>query len=83
MDYLESDNLVDSKKVALFGVSCLGKTVLWTGAADERFGMVIAGCSGEEGAAISRRQYGETMKHMIDSTRYFLSVLWSSCQIRR
>ena len=71
MDYLETDHQIDAEKVTLFGVSRLGKTVLWTGARDERFGMVIASCSGEGGAAISRRQYGETIKHMIDTTRYF------------
>lgn len=71
MDYFETDKSIDSKKVALFGVSRLGKTVLWTGARDTRFGMVIASCSGEGGAAIARRNYGETIKHMSDSTRYF------------
>ncbi|WP_340113355.1 glucuronyl esterase domain-containing protein [Maribellus mangrovi] len=71
MDYMETDSGIDSKKVALFGISRLGKTVLWAGAHDPRFGMVIASCSGEGGAAISRREYGETIKHMTDSTRFF------------
>ncbi len=71
MDYLETDKEVNSKKVALFGVSRLGKTVLWTGARDERFGMVIASCSGEGGAALSMRNYGESINHMVAPTRYF------------
>lgn len=71
MDYFEKDAQVDSKKIALFGVSRLGKTVLWTGCRDNRFGMVIASCSGEGGAAISRRLYGETIDHMTHPTRYF------------
>lgn len=71
MDYLETDPQIDSKKVALFGVSRLGKTVLWTGARDTRFGMVIASCGGEGGAALSRRNYGENINHMTHPTRYF------------
>ena len=71
MDYFVTDSQIDSKKIALFGVSRLGKTVLWTGCRDTRFGMVIASCSGEGGAAISRRLYGETIDHMTHPTRYF------------
>ena len=71
MDYFETDAQIDAKKVALFGVSRLGKTVLWAGAHDTRFGMVIASCGGEGGAALSRRNYGENINHMTHPTRYF------------
>lgn len=70
MDYLETDKLVDAKKVAIYGVSRLGKTVMWAGAHDPRFAMVIASCSGEGGAALSRRNYGETIAHLTAPTRY-------------
>jgi hypothetical protein len=70
LDYLETDRNVDARRVALMGVSRLGKTVLWTAAHDTRFALVVASCSGEGGAALSRRNYGETIKHLVEPTRY-------------
>jgi hypothetical protein len=70
MDYLETDKGVDAKRVAITGISRLGKTVMWAGAQDPRFAMVLASCSGEGGAALSRRDYGETIAHLVAPTRY-------------
>lgn len=71
MDYFETDKQIDARRVALQGTSRLGKTVLWTGARDSRFKLVLASCSGEGGAALSRRNYGENIAHMTDTSRYY------------
>lgn len=71
MDYFEKDKQIDAKRIALQGASRLGKTALWTGIYNTRFKLVIASISGEGGAALSRRDYGENIKHITDTSRYY------------
>ena len=70
MDYFEKDPDIDATRIALTGASRLGKTTIWTGAIEPRIKVVMPACSGEGGAAISRRVYGETVAHLTEKTRY-------------
>ena len=64
IDYLALDKSVDARRIALFGHSRLGKTALWSSALDPRIAAVFSSCSGEMGAALARRDYGETVDDM-------------------
>jgi len=64
MDYLETDAAVDAKKVVITGHSRLGKACLWAAANDTRFAIIVSNNSGEGGAALSKRWFGETIERI-------------------
>jgi hypothetical protein len=70
LDYLETDKSVDAKKVGIEGVSRYGKAALITMAYDTRFAVVLVGSSGEGGAKLHRRNFGEAVENLTGSGEY-------------
>lgn len=73
MDYLETDNDIDQQKSMLIGHSRGGKSALWTGANDERWGIIVANESGAVGAALSKRKFGETVEIINNGFPYWFT----------
>jgi hypothetical protein len=70
LDYLETDKAVDAKKTGIEGVSRYGKAALVTMAYDERFAVVLVGSSGEGGAKLHRRNFGEAVENLTGPGEY-------------
>lgn len=70
LDYLENDPAVDAKHVGIEGVSRYGKAALVTMAFDQRFALVLIGSSGEGGAKLSRRNWGEAVESLTGTGEY-------------
>jgi (4-O-methyl)-D-glucuronate---lignin esterase len=70
LDYLETDKAVDAKKVGIEGVSRYGKAALVTMAYDQRFAVALVGSSGEGGAKLHRRNFGEAVENLTGPGEY-------------
>jgi hypothetical protein len=70
LDYLETDPLVDAKKVGIEGVSRYGKAALVTMAFEPRFAVGLIGSSGKGGATLHRRVFGEAVESLTGTGEY-------------
>jgi hypothetical protein len=70
LDYLETDTLVDAKKVGIEGVSRYGKAALVTLAFEPRFAVGLIGSSGKGGVTLHRRVFGEAVESLTGAGEY-------------
>jgi hypothetical protein len=70
LDYFETDKAVDARQVGIEGLSRYGKAAIVTMAYDPRFAIGFIGSSGEGGAKLHRRNYGEIVENVAGAGEY-------------
>jgi hypothetical protein len=70
LDYFETDKAVDAKHVALEGHSRYGKATIVALAYDQRFWTAYVSSSGEGGAKLHRRNWGEIIENVANTSEY-------------
>lgn len=77
-EYLATLPAIDARRIAVFGHSRHGKTALWAGAQDEAFAAVISNNSGEGGASLGRREFGERIVHSVRVNHFWYCPNYAS-----
>ena len=70
LDYFETDKAVDAKRVGVEGHSRYGKATIVAMAYDPRFAIAYVSSSGEGGAKIHRRAWGELVENVAATSEY-------------
>ena len=70
LDYFETDKAVDAKRVGIEGHSRYGKAALVAMAFDRRFAIAYISSSGEGGAKLHRRNFGELVENVAGTGEY-------------
>jgi hypothetical protein len=70
LDYFETDRSVDAKQVGIEGLSRYGKAALVAMAYEPRLAIAFVGSSGEGGAKILRRKFGEQVENLASTAEY-------------
>jgi hypothetical protein len=70
LDYLETDQSVDAKRVGIEGMSRYGKASIVAMAYDPRFAAGFIASSGEGGVRLHRRNYGELLENLAALNEY-------------
>jgi hypothetical protein len=70
MDYFETDKAVDAKRVGIQGHSRYGKATIVSMAYDRRIAVAFVSSSGEGGAKLHRRNWGELVENVDDINEY-------------